>query len=181
MSNEMNQQRNNKRGKLPLWLVVVMPFTLVIAISSLGIYAYQQQKGKPQVSVLAAQLEIQKQQLLQQDDVINTNWLHTLNPLVKNVRGQLLWSSNKQKGILEFSNLPSLSDDQKFQLWVYDLEAKDSKPISARMETPVLQERSNTLLISFTAKKPVQKPFKFELLLKEEGKKETQALLLAQP
>ena len=181
MSNEMNKQDENKKRKVPLWLVVILPFILVMALSSLGIYAYQQQKEKPQISVLAAQLEVQKQQLLQQNDVINTNWLHTLNPLVKNVRGQLLWSSTKQKGLLEFSNLPSLPDDQKFQLWVYDLESTNNKPISATMGTAIPQERSNTLLIPFTAIKHVQKPFKFELLLKEEGKDDAQPLLLAQP
>ena len=82
----MNKQHDNKKRKVPLWLVVIPPLTLVMALSSLGIYAYQQQKEKPQISVLAAQLEVQKQQLLQQNDVINTNWLHTLNPLMKTTK-----------------------------------------------------------------------------------------------
>ncbi len=62
MSHEMNNTANKKQGKLPLWFKVLFPLALFFTLSTIGIYAYQQQKGAPQNSVKAAQFEIQKQQ-----------------------------------------------------------------------------------------------------------------------
>lgn len=183
MSTEMNNTANQKQGKLPLWFKVLFPLALFFTLSTIGIYAYQQQKAAPQDSVKAAQFEIKKQQLLEQEDVINTNWLHTLNPLVKNVRGRLLWSNTKQQGIMEFSNLPILAKNQQFRLWIYDLDSTDGKAIPASMaqKDTFNKKSSKNILIPFTAKTIVKNPFKFELLLEEKGVKDGQPLLLAQP
>lgn len=181
MSNFINNQNQKKtQGILPVWFTVLFATVVIIALSTIGLNAYQKKSGTPQPSVQNAQLEILKQQILQQDDAIDTHWLHTLNPLVKKVRGRLLWSSAKQQGVMEFSDLPTLSKNQKFLLWIYDLNAETTLPIEAIFE---ITENFNQvrLMIPFTASEIIKNPLKFELLLKEKGVKASQQLLLAQP
>ncbi len=95
----------------------------------------------------------------------------------------MLWSNTKQQGIMEFSNLPKLAKKQQYRLWIFDLDATDGKAISAIMvqRDTYNKQSSRDLLIPFTAKSNVKNPFKFELLLEEEGVKDGQPLLLAQP
>lgn len=181
MSNYINNQNQKKtQGILPVWFIALFATVLIIALSTIGLNAYQKKSGTPQPSVQNAQLEILKQQILQQDDAIDTHWLHTLNPLVKKVRGRLLWSSKKQQGVMEFTDLPILSTNQQFLLWIYDLDAETTLPIKAIFvnKKTINNER---LMIPFTASEIIRDPLKFELLLKEKGVNTNQQLLLAQP
>jgi len=173
---------NKKQGRLPLWILISTSTLLVFALSTIGLYAYQNKSGKPETSVQYAHLEIEKQQILQQDDVIETNWLHTLNPLVKDVRGSVIWSSTKQQGIMQFANLPRLFKNQQYQLLISDLNAESSRAIEAVFSQKDIQEQKNTpLLIAFKTNEKIETPFKFELMLKENGVEGSQPLLLAQP
>ena len=182
MNQEMHHKPTKNKHTFPIWFLVLFPLALVFTISSIALYAYQQQQGTPTISVVSAQLKIQKQQILQQKDLIDTHWLHTLNPLVKEVRGRLLWSSNKQQGMMEFSHLPVLDDNQQYLLFIYDLNSISNKPIPAIIaNNHNLNNSSDTLLIPFTSNTIIKNPFKFELLLKEKGVKDMQPLLLAQP
>lgn len=177
-----NTVTNNKQGKLPLWFIVIFSVALLLTLSTFGIVAYQQKQGTRQSPVPKGQFEILKQQILQQEDAIDTNWLHTLNPLVKKVRGRLFWSSKKQQGVMEFTGLPKLKANQQFHLLIYDLNAESSKPISAIVtEKGQFKQKSKTFLVPFTASTMVKSPFKFELMLEEEGVEGGQPLLLAQP
>jgi len=164
-------------GKIPLWIYVVFFSTLLIAISSFGISQYQQRQVQKSNQIQRTNVEELQQSLLAQDDVINTNWLHTLNPLVKNVKGSVLWSSKEQHGIIKLYNLPSLGKKQKYHLWIYDLNAKNSAPISAL----VFDAKYENLIIPFRPEKHVVSPFKFEIMLEEEGVEDGLSLLLAQP
>jgi len=164
-------------GKIPLWIYVIFFSTLLIAISSFGISQYQQRQTQASNQMQRTKVEELQQSLLTQDDVINTNWLHTLNPLVKNVKGNVLWSSKEQHGIIKLYNLPSLREKQKYHLWIYDLDAKNSGPISALIFNPKFEN----LIIPFRPEKHVTTPFKFEIMLEEEGVKDNLSLLLAQP
>jgi len=156
---------------------------LFLSLSTFGIFAFKQKQGElQQNSVKQGQFEILKQQILQQEDTIDTNWLHTLNPLVKKVRGRLLWSSAKQQGIMEFSDLPKLAKNQQFRLWIYDLNSRSSKPVSAIVaKNSQFKHKSKNLLVPFTAGSVIKSPFKFELTLEEKGVEGGQPLLLAQP
>ena len=122
---------------------------------------------------------IQQQQfILKQDDVINTHWLRTLNPLIKNVEGRVVWSNLLQKGIMEFVGLPKLKNHEAYQLWIYDLIGETNKPIFAKEFS---DSNTGSLLIPFAAKELITLPFKFELLLKSEDQSSSQPLFLAQP
>ncbi len=164
-------------GKIPLWVYIVFFSILLAALSSFGISKYQQLQTQKSNQSQRTKVEELQQSLLIQDDVINTNWLHTLNPLVKDVRGSVLWSSTKQHGIIKLYNLPSLKKNQQYHLWMYDLSTKNNAPISALIFKPEFKN----LIIPFTAKRAITTPFKFEIVLEEKGIKGGLSLLLAQP
>lgn len=182
----MNDSINNiiqrkKQGIFSVWAIVLLISLLIITLSTIGLQAYQKKSGTPnQPAVKNAQYEILKQQILQQKDVIDTHWLHTLNPLVKKVRGRLLWSTTKQQGIMEFTDLPVLTKNQSFILSIFDLNADTDFPVSAVFDTNN-RFKDSKLIIPFTSSEIIKNPFKFELSLKEKGVDSNQQLLLAQP
>ena len=163
--------------KIPLWVYVVLISILLVVLSSFGISKYQQLQTQKSSQTQRTNVEELQQSLLAQEDVINTNWLHTLNPLVEDVRGSILWSSKKQHGIIKLYNLPKLDKNQQYHLWIYDLNPKNSAPISAL----IFQPEFKNLIIPFTTKSIAVTPFKFEIVLEEKGIESGLSLLLAQP
>ena len=176
-----NIQTSANKDKIPLWFIIVFSAVLLFTLSSFGLYSYQKKNLRSQNMAQEAENYIQKQGILQQKDLIDTNWLHTLNPLVKKVQGRLLWSSNKQQGLMEFINLPKLKKKQQFILWIYDLNSNGNRPILANIQHSKSFRLKNKIIMPFSATARVKNPFKFELVLKEEGKETAQPLLLAQP
>jgi hypothetical protein len=182
MSKSMNNIATNTtikspHGKIPLWIFVIFFSTLFIAVCSVGIAQYQQRQAQKSSQIQRTNVKKLQQSLLTQNDLINTNWLHTLNPLVKDVKGSVLWSSKEQRGIIKLYNLPSLSEKQQYHLWMYDLNAKNNAPISAL----VFKAKFKNLIIPFKAESIVNSPFKFEIMLEEKGIEGGLSLLLAQP
>jgi len=165
------------KGKIPLWILVVFFSTLIIGASSFAITQYQQQQIQKTSNKQKTKLQALNQSLLEQDDVIDMNWFHTLNPLVKDVTGSVLWSSQKQQGIIKLFNLPTLLDTQLLHLWIYDLDGKNNAPISAAIFKPT----STQVLLAFDADSKVSAPLKFELTLETKGVDGVVPLLLAQP
>jgi len=170
-----------KKKILPFWLFIIIATTLVIVGSYLGLHYYQQ-AAQPSLfeQLERTELETLKERIIQQNDTIDTNWLRTLNPMVKHVEGRLLWSSALQQGVVEFINLPRLKNNQQYRLWVYDLEANNSKPITASVFKKV-GFISGIFSRSFEPRITVKNPLKFELVLEEGDVKGVQPLLLAQP
>jgi hypothetical protein len=172
------------KNKLPLWLIILFICLLVFTLSYLALSFYQKSKQSTPLSAIEqmerTELENLKESILEQNDTIDTNWLRTLNPLVKNVQGRLLWSSAKQQGVVEFINLPLLKNNQQYRLWVYDLEANESKPITAAVFKSI-DVISGIFASSFQPKFMVKTPLKFELVLEEGGSEVVLPLLLAQP
>jgi len=168
----------SEQKKLPLWFVVLFVAAVIFTISSVAVNAYKRMQINPSVQVQQSELESRKQVLLSQEDVINTSWLRTLNPLVKNVEGRLIWSTTMQQGIMEFKDLPEINKNQQYRLWVYDLIETKNEPISAVVFNQI---SGVNFLISFDTDPDVSAPFKFELVLQTEGEEWDQPLLLAQP
>ena len=176
-----NIQTSANKDKIPLWFIIVFSAVLLFTLSSFGLYAYQKKNLRSQNMAQESESYIQKLGILQQKDLIDTNWLHTLNPLVKKVQGRLLWSSNKQQGLMEFINLPKLKKKQQFTLWIYDLDSNSDRPILASIKHSESYRQKNKIIMPFSASSRVKSPFKFELMLNEAGKEVEQPLLLAQP
>ncbi|MEE9445121.1 MAG: anti-sigma factor [Cocleimonas sp.] len=182
----MNSSTANteNKNKLPLWLIIFFSSVLIMVLSYLGLSFYQNSQQKTPLSHIEqlerTELEHLKESILEQSDTIDTNWLRTLNPMVKHVQGRLLWSSTKQQGVVEFINLPSLKNTQQYRLWVYDLEANDSKPITAAVFKSI-DIISGIFSQAFQPKIMVKAPLKFELVLEEGDVEGFLPLLLAQP
>jgi hypothetical protein len=168
----------SKQNKLPLWFVVLLVVVTIFTLSSVFVYTYKHIQTNPVIDVQQSRFESRMQLLLLQRDVIETNWLRTLNPMVKKVEGRLIWSTTLQQGIMEFKNLPKINKNQNYRLWVYDLIETKFEPISAAVFNMV---PANSFLIAFDPSAKVSAPFKFELALQTEGEELDQPLLLAQP
>lgn len=168
----------NEKEKHPLWMTVLFSIVLLALVVSVSNFSYKKWISNTNQPINSPELLSEQQLILNQDDVINTNWLRTLDPLVKNVEGRIVWSNVLQKGMMEFVALPTISDNQKYQLWIYDLVGKDTKPILSSEFSEVGSEKT---FISVTSNELIISPFKFELLLKTEGEEVSQPLFLAQP
>ena len=176
-----NDRAKSDARSVPIWLWVSTGI-LTIAMLGLGsIYAKrwfgeqaefrQQQLGQNQ----------NRELLLKADDAININWLQTLNPLAKKVRGDIVWSSEKQQGIMRFANLPSLDDDLYYHLLIYDLNLSPDAPVSAAQFSPE-SNAALELFIPFTTPERIEKPYKFTVVLNKKLSDDPgQPLLLAQP
>ena len=166
---------NDKRElKNPFWF----PLGIFLSLLVLAIFAYKSWEQSSKQQENQSELYSLQQLILSQDDVINTNWLRTLNPLVKNVEGRLVWSTILQEGVMEFFGLPDIANNQKYQLWIYDLSNEDSKPIFSKEFSDV---ESQVMLVPFASKDLIISPFKFELTLKTENQEGNEPLFLAQP
>lgn len=127
-------------------------------------------------------LQVLKQQkhLNSQPDTIQVNWLHTLNPLVQGVSGNISWSNRQQAGIMTFVGLPQLPSNQHYRLLIFDLGNRYNKPLVGASFNPVKSTRS-PVLVKYSAPETIVKPFKFELVLAENNSPIVKSLLLAQP
>ena len=131
-----------------------------------------------QEKTVANDIASRRKILLKQNDVIDVNWLHSLNPKVKNVRGRMIWSSTKQHGIASFIGLPKSRSSQTYLLLGFDLEDTIGKPYLLK-KFKVKDTRPLQLKIS--PKKTLLNPFKFELYLNDDQEPDLYPLLLAQP
>ena len=168
----------NEEQKHPSWLLFLLSIVLLFTLISLTNLAYKKWIIDPNQQTNLPAITSQQQLILTQEDVINTNWLRTLDPLIKNVEGRIVWSKVLQQGVMEFVGLPQISDNKKYQLWIYDLVGEDTKPLLSAEFTKV---SSKKMLIPFSSEVVVNSPFKFELLLKTNGEEISQPLFLAQP
>jgi len=167
----------NQQGKSPLTLLAII-ILLVVFLLFASKY-YQEWLKNPDQKSQQSDLILEQQFILTQTDVINTNWLRTLNPLVKNVEGRVVWSNVLQKGVMEFVGLPKIKSNQQYRLWIYDLIGEDTKPIFSTEFSTVLSDK---YLVPFSSNSSlIKSPFKFELMLKTEGEEISQPLFLAQP
>ncbi len=162
-----------------IWPVLIIAIASTIAASLLYV-----QKMSKQIHTITEQQEAQYESrkfLLSSPDVINVNWMRTLNPLAKNISGDIVWSSLNQQGIMRFANLPKLPADQQYHLWIYDL-AKHPDDVISVVEFSPVTSLPTELLIPFTSSRQIEKPYKFMVMLDSTETDFTpQPLLLGQP
>ena len=139
------------------------------------------QKGKTEDNnVIESKLEWKK--LSSKDDTLHLHWLRTLNPLVRQTDGDVIWSTSRQRGMMRFVGLPKLKGKQQYYLWIYDLQQSSEKPIPAGVFKGK-KEKEETYMF-FSPKEKIIQPFKFLLTIGQKGDvtfTKSQSLLLAQP
>ena len=155
------------QGKLPLWFIVLFIAALMLALSTLAAYFSKQKEISVEMKSQMAVLVDQKATLLLESDVINTNWLRTLNVNMKDVQGGVVWSSEKQQGVVYFKNLPISEENQQYRLWVYDLSKNADTRVSAAQFKQISKPSDDEYLIAIKPELSLKLPYKFELVLEE--------------
>ncbi len=120
-----------------------------------------------------------REQLLADSTSISGSWLRTLNPIVKDVQGDLVWNSTQQQGVLRIRDLPLPKAGHFYQLWLYDTHGNTADGISGGVLTQSIG--SEEVFMSIKADTPVQEPYKFELKLQNDQDENGQTLLMVQP
>ncbi|UOG92356.1 MAG: anti-sigma factor [Candidatus Thiothrix sulfatifontis] len=120
-----------------------------------------------------------REQLLADPTSISGNWLRTLNPIVKDVQGDLVWNSAQQQGVLRIRDLPKPKAGHFYQLWLYDALGNARQGVSGGILTQgVGREELFTRIVTDV---PVQEPYKFEFKLHNNQTDNGQILLMVQP
>lgn len=111
---------------------------------------------------------------------VSGHWLRTLNPLVKDVQGDLVWNSQQQQGVMRIRDLPDPKNGNFYQLWLYDARGASGEPVSgAVLHKGAGREDLYALIVTDV---PVLEPYKFVLKReKEKGTGSGQVLLMVQP
>lgn len=171
-----------KKGKsnfksIGLKLLVVSLILIAIAASIPYGYAFYQKSKTAKYSQVDIQKDLDK--LLTVADTVQYSWMRTLNPKAKKVEGGIVWSQEKQTGIMRFKNLPAISKQEQYHLLLYD-RGIDQPISSIRFRQNAFDP--NIRLVSFKPEKTVKSPYKFILLVENlTNNKENEILLRVQP
>ena len=179
MNSETTATSPNKKHKLPTWFWVSLILATILTLASLSLNLAKNTRLNVAAKQTQTPLIELRKTLLADPRTLQSNWLKTLNPLAKEIQGDLLWNPVLGKGVMQFSNLAKLSADQKYHLWVYDLEQSMKDPISATVFSADEHIQKN-FLVEILPSVAVTQPYKFVLKL-EEPSQDDQVLLLAQP
>lgn len=165
----MKEKKNNLK-----WFVLI-----VLLVAGAVAYAQLRDQWLGQGEQSDQVIIQQHNSLQQQKDSLVVNLSRTLNPLVKDVQGELVWSNQQQQGTIRVANLPSLKEDQFYQLWVFDRQGA-SKAVSAGKLTA--DQLRKEVYWQLAAKELITEPYKFVLTLeKQDDIVPEKMLLLAQP
>ncbi len=117
----------------------------------------------PQIKLTATQ---EREQLLASaKDILRSNWGDLDPKKPQNMQGDVVWSNEKQKGFVRFSNLP-VNDKTKetYQVWIFDENQK--QPIDGGIFDA---NEAGEIIIPIDAKLKVQKPKMFAITVEKPG------------
>jgi hypothetical protein len=157
---------------------------LLVALLSVGLFAYFMNTNKADESFLLEQSKIRQSlnTLLLSDETREFSWMRTLNPKAKRIEGQLVWNQEKQQGIVELKNLPDTTASEQYHIVVYDnVRADNDKSVSLAVFSKN-ENMDDDLLVELAPQDEIVAPYKFIVKLEDEsGKNGSQNLLRAQP
>lgn len=112
-------------------------------------------------------LELSRDQLLASaNDLIKVEWKKGKTPLEQAVSGDVVWSSNYQKGFMRLNGMP-INDPlrEQYQLWIIDL-LRDDEPVDGGVfDVGELGE----VIVPIQAKLRVTKPSAFAITIEKPG------------
>lgn len=112
------------------------------------------------ISANQNELQIDRDNLLANPNTLRVNLLRSLDPQVKDTRGEILWNSQMQRGIVQLQGLPAPDKGQRYQLWIYDLKKENSHPsLAANFFAGNNDDR--VYRVAIRPKKSIEKAFKF--------------------
>jgi hypothetical protein len=133
-----------------------------------------------QASANNGDLSVLRERLFSDPSSVRGNWLRTLNPLVQDVQGDLVWNSTQSQGVMRFVDLPAPATGQFYQLWLYDTRSADGVPVSGAVVRNGVGK--GEWFAAIKTERAVITPFKFELHLHaDKSAEKSQLLLMVQP
>lgn len=164
----------------PKWLGGLLIFVLLLVLVWFGL-RWMNIRAEDWVIGENLPLQTRYQELNARDDSVRGSWLRTLNPLVKDVQGGLVWNSAQQEGVMQLLGLPDPGRGSQYHLWIYDSRGSSGVPVSGG----VLSEGSGKYehFVAIKAAGHVTEPFKFELMLEslDSDDEDAQVVLMVQP
>jgi len=163
------------------WISILIGMSIIMSIVAFLFLNQSPPTPDPQ------QLILQKQytQLQANHSSLQTQWLKTLNPRVRETEGAIVWDTTTQQGIMVFINLPKTKAGEHYHLWIYDLKRSQQEPISGGIFN-TSGKKNSEYWVTIAPTEHVMQPFKFVVLLEADKVSATetekaQTLLLAQP
>lgn len=158
------------------WLITA----LLLALLTVGITLALNQFRGVRADSSPAELRQLHESLLADPSSVSGSWLRTLNPVVKDVQGDLVWNGTQQQGVLRIRDLPTPKTGTFYQLWLYDARSTSAEAVSGS----ILRQGSGReeLFAPIKAAVPILEPYKFELKLQaDKSGVPGQILLMVQP
>ncbi|OQX12469.1 MAG: hypothetical protein BWK73_14785 [Thiothrix lacustris] len=157
------------------WLIISLLLLTLVAAIALALPHFRD----VQANTAADGMAELREQLLADPTSVSGNWLRTLNPIVKNVQGDLVWNSAQQQGVLRIRDLPKPKAGHFYQLWLYDALGNTRDGVSGGVLTQGVGREE--LFRRIVTDAPVQEPYKFEFKLHTNQTDAGQLLLMVQP
>ena len=109
----------------------------------------------------------QRQQLLTQaSDVTRTEWVQSEDPVYGKVRGDVIWSDQRQQGYMRLVGMPVNDPDvQQYQLWIVDPDV-DNHPVDGGVFDV---NEDGEVIIPIDAKLKVDHPSVFAITVEKPG------------
>ena len=100
------------------------------------------------------------------NDLIQTTWATPEDPEYANVRGDVVWSNEKQTGYMRLSGLPvNDPNSEQYQLWIVD-PSRDTAPIDGGVFDI---NSSGEVIVPIDAKLKVNQPAAFAITVEQPG------------
>jgi len=174
-----NTEAHTKRNYFKVLRLILLLSAFIITLLISFPYAYSYYQDSNAAKNKNHQVQKQLDKLLSSPDATEYPWMRSLNPLAKSIEGGIVWSQDRQYGVMKFRNLPATTEKQQYHLRLYDRNT--TQAISA-----VIFQQNKFMpsyrLLSFRADTEVKSPYKFILSLESiNGEEQEQVLLRAQP
>ncbi|MEM9552623.1 MAG: anti-sigma factor [Acidobacteriota bacterium] len=122
--------------------------------------------------VRLASLDEKRDLLLAADDVVTLEWTATDDEAAAGVRGDVVWSTARQRGFMRFQGLPVNDPGElQYQLWIFDATRDDRYPIDGGVFDIREAELSadGAILVPIRATLPVREPALFAVTVEPPG------------
>jgi len=114
----------------------------------------------------AVPLAEQREQLLDEADVIQVDWTATEDPAAREASGDVVWSNARQEGFLRLKGLAANDPQQnQYQLWIFDAQRDERHPVDGG----VFDMAAGEVIIPIRARLQVHEPTLFAVTLEKPG------------
>lgn len=155
--------RPAKSSKLVLW----SGWLAAAACLVLAVGLWFQRPAGPGPAVASDPTHEYRELLSLEKDTVKATWSPTGDPGAKEVRGDIVWSSARQKGFMRFEGLPVNAHDLAvYQLWIFDTTQDERYPIDGGVFDI---SRTGEVIVPIKAQIGVKQPVMFAVTVEKPG------------